>query len=487
MYRKLSIYHIAGLCFLILLMFISVATSYVWNEARKAVTVGVEESNLNVQLANVLADLQSMDESVGELVYAPAHDRVTSWDRFMELNAGAQENLTELMEILAGRSYYYAYDIRNMLDTYDRRFQAYYAMLERDTAMVYVRSERNSLKALNGYIRDELGMAITYNLSQSKENIVQALDKLNAAKDRILLLGAVSMLICGAVMLLLTRLIVNPIHRLLGHVDRFRATGEQERIEDIRAAWNEVYTLVESFDSMMDEIAQKQENDRRFAQLEINNARIQRELERVNLDLLQAQINPHFLFNTLNAIYALTIQEEADLTGDMITSLSNILRYALSSLGNFVDLSHELEILSDYLHIVKLRFGDAVDFRINVQDEIRGAEIPGMLIQPLIENTIMHAFNPPGPENRVDVNICQGDAGLCIEVADNGAGMSEALIARIMAGEKIVSDRDDMHHGIGLDNVLKRMEILYGPGHMRIQSAPGGGTTVTITIPNSMK
>ena len=479
MYRKLSIYHIAGLCFLILLMFISVATYYVWNEDRKAVTVGVEESNLNVQLANVLADLQSMDESVGELVYAPAHDRVTSWDRFMELNAGAQENLTELMEILAGRSYYYAYDIRNMLDTYDRRFQAYYAMLERDTAMVYVRSERNSLKALNGYIRDELGMAITYNLSQSKENIVQALDKLNAAKDRILLLGAVSMLICGAVMLLLTRLIVNPIHRLLGHVDRFRATGEQERIEDIRAAWNEVYTLVESFDSMMDEIAQKQENDRRFAQLEINNARIQRELERVNLDLLQAQINPHFLYNTLDSIAILAQSQREEDVVAMVTSLSAFFRNSLSRGEDIITLRAERTQVTSYLEIQQIRYSDILNYEIDIPEALLDCLVPKLILQPLVENALYHGIKNRRGMGAITVTGEASGGDLLLRVRDNGAGMTPEQVQALQSGIY-----DDRHTGLGLVNVHKRIRLYCGERYgLSFESALGQGTTVTILLP----
>ena len=220
----------------------------------------------------------------------------------------------------------------------------------------------------------------------------------------------------------------------------------------------------------------------------MNNMEMKYQLDKARLDMLQAQVNPHFLFNTLNAIYALTIQENARNSGEMISYLSSILRYSLSSLSSFVEIDHELEILSDYIHILKLRFGDTIKFNVSIEDGLEDAEIPCMVIQPLIENSIMHAFNPPGDDDRVNVIIRRDGEDICITVSDNGSGMSRELVRRIHTGEKLTTTEPDAHHGIGLDNVVKRMNILYGPGHIKIDSAPGVGTRITLVIsPSSQK
>lgn len=480
---RLSIRAIGICCIAVLAAFISVCTVVIWQGYQKTIEGAVEENNMNLELAYVWELLQDLDNVCGEILYAPPHEYSEIQGRFDALQARAQDYLAQMMAGVDGERYYNIYDISKMVETYVGEFHKYYETLaEGKTAAVFLRGMRNELGTLNGYIKNELGDAIVYHLNFSKENMARSSIALQRAKNRVLMFALICTAACVAMILLLVRLIRRPVEGLIDRMDHFRNTGSVDTAAPVSSILSEMSLLEDSFDSMAVEIAQKQENERHLARLEMNNMEMQHQLDKARLDTLQAQVNPHFLFNTLNAIYALTIRENARSSGEMIAYLSAILRYSLSSISSFVDVDHEREILSDYLHILKLRFGDAIAFHVSVDEGLEDAEIPSMVIQPLIENAIMHAFDPPGEDDRVEVAIHREGENICITVADNGSGMSPDLVRRIHTGEKLTTTDPDSHHGIGLDNVVKRMNILYGPGHIRIDSRPGAGTRFTLII-----
>lgn len=480
---RLSIRTIGICCIAVLAAFISVCTVVVWQGYQKTIEGAVDENQKNLELAYMWDLLQDMDEVCGEILYAQPHEYDEIRGRFDVLQARAQDYLAQIMAGMDGERYYNIYDISKMVDTYNKEFQKYCKTLATgETAAVFLWGMRNDLGTLNGYIKDELGGAIVDHLNSSKENMERSSVELQRAKNRVLVFASICTAACVAMILLLVRLIRKPVDGLIDRMDHFRNTGSVDGAAPVSSILSEMSLLEDSFDSMAEEIVQKQENERRMARLEMNNMEMQHQLDKARLDTLQAQVNPHFLFNTLNAIYALTIREDARSSGEMIAYLSAILRYSLSSISSFVAVDHEMEILSDYLHILKLRFGDTIAFEVSVDDGLEDAEIPSMVIQPLIENAIMHAFDPPGPEDRVEVSIRREGEDICITVADNGSGMSPDLVRRIHTGEKLTTTEPGSHHGIGLDNVVKRMNILYGPGHIRIDSRPGAGTRFSLMI-----
>ena len=486
---KLSIRHFGVMCIAVLVVFISMFTLLTWRNYRVTITSVVNENNLNLEMTYLWELVQEMDSNSGELLYAQPHEFEDILADFERQYARAQEYLTQVMEQVDGQRYYNAYDISKMMDTYNQEYHRFYdTIVANQTANVFLRGMRTDLRTLNTYIKNELGDAIVDHINFSRESIERSTVAMGRVKSRLMLFALVCALSCIFMIQLLVRLLRRPIDSLIDRMDRFRSTGSVEDDEPLRSHCCEMQLLSDSFDSMAMEIVQKQENERRLARLEMNNLEMKYQLDKARLDMLQAQVNPHFLFNTLNAIYALTIQENARNSGEMISYLSSILRYSLSSLSSFVEIEHELEILSDYIHILKLRFGDTIKFNVSIEDGLEDAEIPCMVIQPLIENSIMHAFNPPGDDDRVNVIIRRDGEDICITVSDNGSGMSRELVRRIHTGEKLTATEPDAHHGIGLDNVVKRMNILYGPGHIKIDSAPGVGTRITLVIsPDSQK
>lgn len=216
-----------------------------------------------------------------------------------------------------------------------------------------------------------------------------------------------------------------------------------------------------------------------------NAIRVERKLEEqgrllleARLDALQRQINPHFLFNTLNSITSL-VRVKPELAREMIVKLANILRVLLKEREPFVPLRDELAFTDDYLDIEVVRFGEKLKVVKEIAPETLDVVVPGMLLQPLIENSIKHGLEPRISGGTVTLRSRVADDNmLVIEVEDDGVG--------------IPVERDDSSAlrgpgsgtGIGMRNVRERMEVQYGAlGSVEINSRPGRGTKVTLRMP----
>jgi two-component system LytT family sensor kinase len=215
-----------------------------------------------------------------------------------------------------------------------------------------------------------------------------------------------------------------------------------------------------------------------------NQLRIEQKLEEqtrllleAKLDALQRQINPHFLFNTLNSITSL-VRSKPELAREMIVKLANILRILLKERESFVPFAEELAFTDDYLDIEVVRFGEKLRVQKEIAAETLSVVVPSMLLQPLLENSIKHGLEPRLEGGTVTLRSRITDEGrLLIEVEDDGVGIAPGRevgrggIAR--AGT-----------GIGMRNVRERMQVLYGDSaELEVESRPGRGTKVRLLMP----
>ena len=214
-----------------------------------------------------------------------------------------------------------------------------------------------------------------------------------------------------------------------------------------------------------------------------NAVRIERKLEEqsrllleARLDALQRQINPHFLFNTLNSIASL-IRSEPELAREMIVKLSRILRTLLRERDAFVPLEEELVFTDDYLDIEVIRFGEKLRVVKEITEEALHLEVPSMLLQPLIENSIKHGLEPRLHGGTVTLRGRVAEGQLCLEVEDDGVGIGPD---RAVEPGALASDG----MGIGMRNVRERIQVLYGGrGEVEVVSRPGRGTRIRLLLP----
>jgi two-component system LytT family sensor kinase len=223
-----------------------------------------------------------------------------------------------------------------------------------------------------------------------------------------------------------------------------------------------------------------------------NAVRIDRKLEEqsrllmeARLDALQRQINPHFLFNTLNSIASL-VRSKPELAREMVVKLANILRVLLKHREAFVPFSEELAFTDDYLDIEVVRFGDKLRVVKDIADATLPILVPSMLLQPLIENSIKHGLEPRIGVGTVTLrSMIVPDGRLLIEVEDDGIGMDpEPAESITRLGSQEVRAGASNGSGIGMRNVRERMEVLYGSqSEVEVVSRPGRGTKVRLVMP----
>jgi two-component system LytT family sensor kinase len=206
--------------------------------------------------------------------------------------------------------------------------------------------------------------------------------------------------------------------------------------------------------------------------IEMNLERHQQLLLRARMDALASQINPHFLFNTLNTVTAL-IRVDPDTARGVVLKLSNILRRLLRKHETFVPLREELSFIDDYLDIEVARFGeDNLEIVKEIDDHTLDTFIPSMLLQPIVENSLKHGLAPKLEGGRIYLRTSNGNGRLQIEIEDNGVGISEEKMPHVYV------------EGIGLSNVRERLRVLYGADFkLDINSQEGQGTRIKIDVP----
>jgi two-component system, LytTR family, sensor kinase len=206
--------------------------------------------------------------------------------------------------------------------------------------------------------------------------------------------------------------------------------------------------------------------------IEMNLERHQQLLLRARMDALSSQINPHFLFNTLNTVTAL-IRVDPDTARGVVLKLSNILRRLLRKHETFVPLREELSFIDDYLDIEVARFGeDNLEIVKEIDEHTLDTFIPSMLLQPIVENSLKHGLAPKLEGGRIYLRTSNSGGRLRIEIEDNGVGISEEKLPHVYV------------EGIGLSNVRERLRVLYGADfNLDINSCEGQGTRIKIDVP----
>jgi sensor histidine kinase YesM len=201
---------------------------------------------------------------------------------------------------------------------------------------------------------------------------------------------------------------------------------------------------------------------------DVEASQLSHQLTLARLQSLRMQINPHFLFNTLNAISVLVMKHEHEKAVEMIGRLSYLFRQSLNETQVLIALETELDSARQYLDIEKVRFGERLEYSISCAPVLLDKQVPSMLLQPLLENAVRHGFAQKAETGILTIECKAEDESLCMYISDNGAGF----------------DTQQQHTGIGMENVRQRLASHYGSNRdFSIESRPGQGTRITIKLP----
>ena len=300
----------------------------------------------------------------------------------------------------------------------------------------------------------------------------------------ILAMGVLLMLF----LIVFTRRITRPVRKLAAAAYRM-AHGELDIGEVVVSSVEEIDVLAEAFNrmnrninSLVNDLKDKSALERKLHREELKNVRMERSLEHARFQQLQAQINPHFLFNSLNAISRAALFEHAAESARLIQSLAQLLRHSLGTRSSMSPLDRELQIVREYVRIQEYRFRERLKFELLCDPDLQEVQVPCFSIQPLVENAVQHGIEPLESGGEVRVRVRRRNGRVRISVEDSGTGMTTEQLNTVF--EPAQGADDAQATGIGLANVRERLCLMYhDQARFEIRSEVQVGTTVIIEIP----
>ena len=264
-----------------------------------------------------------------------------------------------------------------------------------------------------------------------------------------------------------------PIQRLCDSMERVQE-GDFSVSDIVVDSENEIGSLTKSFNVMT----------QRIHELMAQNIREQEAKRKSELKALQSQINPHFLYNTLDSIIWMAEGKKNEEVVLMTASLARLLRQSISNEDELVSIGQEIEYARGYLTIQKMRYKDKLEFRIEVEPSILNIRLINLVLQPVIENAIYHGLKYKESRGLLLVKGFMKNGNAVLQVIDDGVGMDQETLDHIYERHKV-----DYHsNGVGIYNVQKRLQLYYGNEYGIVyESKPGEGTTATITIPGQQE
>ncbi|MBQ7850248.1 MAG: sensor histidine kinase [Clostridia bacterium] len=285
-------------------------------------------------------------------------------------------------------------------------------------------------------------------------------------------------IVAGTLALTLTMVLssVKVARRITGPISALSRKAQQFGSGDFTGTPVETHiTELQTLDEGFNEMA------RRIDALMSRQIEDQRSLHRAELELLQAQINPHFLYNTLDSIAILAESDRGEDVVTMVTSLSTFFRNSLNKGVDIISLRAECQQVQSYLEIQQIRYSDILRYEINVPQELMDCMVPKLILQPLVENALYHGIKNRRGMGKITVTGEAAGNEMLLKVTDNGAGMTPEQVHELQSGIY-----EDKHTGLGLVNVHKRIRLycgqLYG---LTFESEPGHGTTVSVRLPQT--
>lgn len=265
----------------------------------------------------------------------------------------------------------------------------------------------------------------------------------------------------------ISKTITSPIHKLIGHIQHV-IKGNWEPMEELQVG-EEIGFLYGEFNKML------------TAQSKLTNDLIkeQKMKQKLSLDLLQQQINPHFLYNALDNICSLAEIDEKEKLTDIVMNLSQFYREILNKGSSFITIENELSIIESYLHIMLIRYYNKFEYTIDCPDSLKDKICLKLLLQPIVENSIYHGIKEIEGKGIIRISVRESDNKIIFTVTDNGIGITKERLATIWS---------ENESSFGITNIDKRVKLYYGKDYgLNITSEPCMGCKVTVTIPKRDK
>lgn len=340
-------------------------------------------------------------------------------------------------------------------------------------------------KKVSKYINTYLNMVLNSELEYSRKEQAYLEDKISVIIQRVILVLVLNFSLILFVGISYGRNLVSNISKLTTVAEEVsKGNFEVERIN--LNSKDETLILAKAFNKLISntkrlikKIKENAELEVKLHKEELEKSKMEILLKEAKLKGLQSQINPHFLFNTLNIVSKMAILEDADDTADLINIVSDMFRYNLGQLDKKVSVQEELNNVKNYIYIQKKRFGKRVEVEISVDSDVLNKTIPFLTLQPIVENAFIHGISELEEGGKIDIYSKKEEGTIYLVVEDNGNGMTEDEIDQLLN-----NDTNEGHStGIGFNNVQQRLEYFHDEKNVLfIRSIKNVGTKVLIKI-----
>ena len=444
----------------------------------------------DMYLTKLSTDIQTIDEELLSYLTTKSSDSLRDYTKISDsLRISASEMSREISydsgELMLK-------DIGNMIDQYltqgDAAISAKRGRNIEECNLRYIES-----KEIVGYINSYINQL---NLNQFHENT----DKYFSITEKLKFLQIFNVLIIASTFLLnvvLTFWFANKTSVPI--VSLAKCANEMSRsnfdTENINVDTNdELKVMADAFNQMKGhirnhivELKYQAETESKLKDEKLSNLKMKNLLKNAELKALQSQINPHFLFNTLNAGVQLAMMEDAEKTGVFLEKMSELFRYNLRKMDTPVTLAEEIDNVYAYTYLLQTRFGDLIKYEYYIEEGAIDIVMPSQIIQPIIENACIHGVNDMEAFGKICLRVKKLDNVVQVIIEDNGKGMDDKTIQQIcnMNFEKPANKGKKGHTtSIGMGNVIKRLKAFYGQEDViEIRSKVGVGTCVILKLP----
>lgn len=440
----------------------------------------------NAQSIHLLQALEEESELFAG--YIQNRDDITL-ERFEEAAKRAEEAVYAMpfaYETIGEARYSQTWSIRNSYEVY-REHRVRFLEKGRENP-AYVR-ELYDIYDMQSYLISYAEKLMTDTLETGNEIYREAVPTLLSVPWIVVAFGCLLFIIIMKLSNVMNKTIISPIMELVSASKRI--ADNDFYTEDITVEnQDELGELVHAFNKMKyatGEYIMALEEKRKTLDLlhseELEKLAVENQLEIMKLELLKSQVNPHFLFNTLNVISGMANLEDAPTTEKMIKSLSSLFRYNLKTADFEVPLARELKIVEDYMYLQQMRFGDRISYDIHSSVDIERVIVPAFTFQPLVENCIIHGLSQKEEGGIIRIRITQRGDRLFIYIGDTGHGMETQDLELLRENLRRHKDKEEGRTGIGLGNIYRRVYAMYQNGAMEIYSKVNAGMVVKIVIP----
>ena len=377
--------------------------------------------------------------------------------------------------------YYSLTDLYRMFITLCEIEEKLFQEVKNGTSTIYLRERGNELVRISDYIIEDLQLVVEHYMKELSEYYNQFSKKMvlmNYLSFSLLMLATFFAIFTARRFVLSVSI---PVHQLALQLVRFGEGDLETRVGAIKGK-DEIAVLGQSFDRMagrirelITDIQKKAGIEQHLVEQKLARQEAERLLKEAELAHLHAQINPHFLFNTLNILSSLSLIEEAPRTSEIVTNLSDLLRYSLRKGPGLVQLKEEVDVIRSYMRIQSFRFGEKISYEEKISDDIPNIPVPGMILQPLAENAVKHGLEAIERPGKITLEILKAGNSVEIVIQDNGVGISDKALSLL---------KDDSIHtnSLGIRNVQRRLKLHYGKEVLFISRRSEGGTLCRITL-----